>query len=126
LSPLDAQPPGLQSSLSPAPSSPPASFSLTLTKCSPGTNGGDGTGEREPLTCTVSGDSDISQIVCNMEQQQNPLLTSTTIPISVTTALCSTINTTNSNDGTSSPLLLPLQCIIPAVQPGVSSCHLRD
>jgi hypothetical protein len=124
-SPMDAQPLEPQSSLSPPPSSPPASFSLTLTECSPGSNGDSGISGRELLTCTVSGNRDISEIVCNMEQQQNPLSRSTPIPASETTALCGTINTTSSNDGTSPPLLLSLQCVIPAVQPGVSSCHPR-
>jgi hypothetical protein len=97
-----------------------------LTECSPGTNSDSGTIGREPLTCTVSGNSDISEIVCNMEQQQNPLSRSTTVPVGVTTALCSTIDTTSSNDGTPPPPLpLSLQCVIPAVQPGVASCHPR-
>jgi hypothetical protein len=126
LSPMDVRPPELQSSLSPPPSSPPTSFSLTLTECAPGTNGDSGTIGRELLKCAVSGNSEISQIVCNMEQQQNPLSRSTTIPVSIKTALCSTINTTSNNDGNSPPLLLPLQCTIPAVQPGVASCHLRQ
>jgi hypothetical protein len=122
LPPMDVQPP----SFSPPPSSPPTSFSLTLTECASGSNSGSAISGRELLTCTVSGNRDISQIVCNMEQQQNPLSSSTTtIPASATTSLCDTIKTTSSNDGTSTPLLLSLQCIIPAVQPGVASCHPR-
>jgi hypothetical protein len=126
------------SSLSPtSPFSPPDSFpstmALTLTQCFPATNGGGrGSSGMELLTCTVSGNSDISQIACNMEQrqqQQNPSSSGTTIASSTTeTALCSTTNTassTNNNDILSPPLL-SLQCTIPAVQPGVASCHLRQ